>query len=238
MQKAIEIARKISKDLEKNWLPELEDLGLNKAFEGIYRMMNVSISEANILVSYCIYSFDPDSQKLDIRKDRYENKCSILMSIGADISSDLFKGVLENNNEEFDNVVLNYLEKITTWQWPTIYSLLDYHSSMLRFVNQKTEAEKSIDKMNKEGEVKTLVQEYDIDTLAKVHKSKGELLSSAIEAREKAEKLLADIKKDFVATDHATQTDLNFVFTDTAKAKVDIFSWREFVRERNKRKLH
>jgi hypothetical protein len=173
---------------------------------------------------------------LDIRKDRYENKCQILVGIGGDIDSPLFKEVLENNNEAFNNVVLNYLEKITTWQWPTIYSLLDYHSSMLRFANQKTEAEKSIEKMNKDGEVKTLTQDYDIDTLAKVNKTKGELLSAALEAREKASKLLLDIKKDMMPTDHATQSDFGFDFTDTAKEKVDIMSWRQWVKGRNERK--
>lgn len=235
MQKFIECARKIITDLEKNWLPEFYELGLNKTFDEIYRL-NVSITEANLLTSFIIFSYDPDSSRLDIRKDRYENKCQILSGIGGNINSALFKDILENNNEAFNNVVLNYLEKITTWQWPTIFSLLDYHSNMLRFANQKTEVEKSIDKMNKEGEVKTLTQDYDIDTLAKVNKTKGELLSAAIEAREKASKLLLEIKKDFMPTDHATQSDFNFVFTDTAKDKVDILSWRSFIRQRNDRK--
>lgn len=235
MQKFVDCARKIITDLEKNWLSELNELGFNKTFDDIYKM-NVSITESNILVAYLIYCYDPDSTRLDIRKDRYENKCQILTGIGGDIYSSLFKEVLENNNETFNNVVLNYLEKITTWQWPTIYSLLDYHSSMLRFANQKTEAEKSIEKMNKDGEVKTLTQDYDIDTLAKVNKTKGELLSAALEAREKASKLLLDIKKDMMPTDHATQSDFGFDFTDTAKEKVDILSWRQWIRVRNERK--
>jgi hypothetical protein len=235
MQKFVDAARKIITDLERNWLSELNDLGFNKTFDEIYKM-NVSITEANLLVAYLIYCYDPDSSRLDIRKDRYENKCQILTGIGGDITVPLFVEVLENNNETFNNVVLNYLEKITTWQWPTIFSLLDYHSNMLRFANQKTEAEKSIDKMNKEGEVKTLTQDYDIDVLAKVNKSKGELLNQAIEAREKASKLLLEIKKDFMPTDHATQSDFQFDFTDTAKEKVDIFSWRQFIKTRNERK--
>ncbi len=235
MQKFVDCARKIITDLEKNWLSELNELGFNKTFDEIYKM-NVSITDANLSVAYLIYCYDPDSTRLDIRKDRYENKCQILTGIGGNIDSPLFKEILENNNETFNNVVINYLEKITTWQWPTIYSLLDYHSSMLRFANQKTEAEKSIEKMNKDGEVKTLTQDYDIDTLAKVNKTKGELLSAALEAREKASKLLLDIKKDFMPTDHATQSDFQFDFTDTAKEKVDIMSWRSFVRDRNRRK--
>lgn len=235
MQRYIEVARKIITDLEKNWIPEFNDQGLSKTFDDIYRM-NVSITDANILTAFIIFSYDPDSSRLDIRKDRYENKCQILTGISGDINTQLFKDILENNNETFNNVVLNYLEKITTWQWPTIYSLLDYHSSMLRFANQKTESEKSFDKMNKDGDVKTLTQDYDIDTLAKVNKTKGELLSAALEAREKASKLLLDIKKDFMPTDHATQTDFQFDFTDTAKEKVDIMSWRQFVKNRNERK--
>ncbi len=229
MTKTIELAKQMAKEIDKNWLPELEEYDLKKVFSPIYKM-NLSISDANLLVCFIIYAYDPDSPKLDIRKERSVNKESIFANLGGDANLSIFKEILNNGNEEYNNVVLSYLETLTTWQWQTIFSLLDYHSNMIRFVNQKTESEKKVDKMNKEGAVHELVEDYDIDTVAKVNKQKGELLELAIKARERAEKLLADIKKDFVSTDTAVQADLNFVFTDTAKTKVDIMSWRSYIK--------
>ena len=233
MLKAVELAKKIAQNLEINWLSELKDYNLFKCFEPIYKM-DTSIINANTLVAFCIYAYDPDSTKLDIRKDRFENKYSILESINENINSDLFKGVLANENETFNNVVLNYLETLTDWRWPSIFSLIDYHSNMMRFANQKTESEKRFDKINKEGEVKEITEEYDIDVVSRVNKQKGDLLDLAIKSRQRAETLLSEIKKDFVNTDTAIQADLGFVFTDTAKERVDCMSWRQWIRSLKK----
>lgn len=235
MNKAIEAANLISKDLNKNHSFYLEDIGLSKTFSGIY-YLGLPGKDENRLICFIIYSYDPDSKRLDIRKDRYENKYSILESLGAHMDSEVFNEILTNSNEEFNNVVTNYLESLTNWRWPSIYSLLDYHSSMIRFATQKTEAEKSFDKINKEGVKTTLVQEYDIDTISKVNLQKSEIFKRAIEAREQADKLLEDIRKEFMPTDHAIQSDFGFTFTDTAKKKVDIMSWRSWIQELNEKK--
>jgi hypothetical protein len=107
---------------------------------------------------------------------------------------------------------------------------------MIRFANQKTEEEKSFDKMNKEGEVKTLSASYDIDTIAKVNIQKSDIFKRAIEAREKADILLEDIRKEFMPTDTVVQADLGFTFTETAKKKVNTLSWREFIKTLNEKK--
>jgi len=116
---------------------------------------------------------------------------------------------------------------------------MDYHSNMFRFANQKTEEEKKNDKFNKDGVVKTLTTEYDIDKISKVNKQKGELMDQALLAREKADKLILEIKKEYVNTDTAVQQDLGFAFTETYN-KRDIYSWREFVKTEliPKRKLN
>lgn len=235
MTKAIDIARKISKDLEKNWLSELEEINLYNTFSVIYRE-NLTISNANAIVSFIIYAYDPDSPWMDLRKDRYENKSKILSSLGLDEKSDLFKSIVHGSNEKINDAILYYLEDLTNWRWPTIYSLMDYHSRMIRFANQKTEEEKKFDVEKKDGEKETLTEDYAIDKIAKVNQQKGELLQKAIESRKKADELLDEIRKEFVNTDHSTQTDFGFAFTDTAKKKVDILSWREFIKNRNLKK--
>lgn len=235
MQKHIEIAKKISKDLDSNGLNYLEDVNIHNTFKEIYRL-NISISTANLIVAFIIYAYNPDSGWIDIRKDRYDNKIKILSSIGLDINLSIVVDILSNGNETINEIILNYLSEITDYRWPMIYSLFDYHSNMIRFVNQKTETEKSFEEKDKDGNKVKFTEEYEIDKIAKVHKQKGELLEQAIQSREKGEKLLSDIKKDFVATDHAVQQDFGFNFTDTAKKNVDI-PWREFIKDRNAAKV-
>ncbi len=236
MQKAIELAKDIVKNPKGNYINDLDDIKLYKVFEQLYEAAYTTQTE-NKLIAFIIFAFDPDSQKLDVRKDRYENKCSIMENLGLSITDDLIQQILSNSNEVFNNTVLLYLEELTNWRWPTIYSLLDYHSNMIRFATQKTDAEKSFDKMNKEGEVKTITQDYDIDTIAKVNIQKSDIFKRAIDARKQADELLDDIRKEFMPTDHAVQTDFGFTFTDTAKKKVDILSWRAFIKELNDKKL-
>jgi len=235
MQKAIEAAKNISRELNKDHTFYLEDMGLIKTFEEVYNL-GISVKDENRIICFIVFAFDPDSQKLDIRKDRRENKESILSCLGADIKSDLFKEILNNSHEKFNNIVLVYLELLTNWKWQTIFSLLDYHSNMIRFATQKTEAEKSFDKINKEGEVKTITQDYDIDTIAKVNLQKSEIFKRAIDARKQADELLEEIRKEFMPTDHVTQIDFGFTFTDTAKKNVDIYSWKEFITTLNEKK--
>jgi len=237
MNKAIEAARTLSKEPEANHLEYLKEANLFNCFEDIYKL-NINSSDANLISAYLIYAYDPDSLKLDIRKDRFENKVEILLSLGLDTDSEIIQQILSNENQDFNNCVLLYLEKLTNWRWYTIYSLLDYHSNMIRFANQKTEEEKSFDKMNKEGIVHTLSQSYDIDTIAKVNIQKSDIFKRAIEAREKADVLLEDIRKEFMPTDTVVQADLGFTFTETAKKKVNILSWREYIKGLNEKKAN
>lgn len=239
MIKGIDLAKKIKIDSEHNWSEELDDLNLYKTFRPVYHL-DTTMKNKNLLVSFIIYSYDPDSPKLDIKKDRYDNKLSIMDNLGIDAADELMVEVINNSNDTFNEAVANYLDTLTTWRWQSIYALLDYHSSMIRFANQKTETEKSIDKVIGKGEqqsIRTLTTEFDIDVISKVNKQKGELLEQALKARLEADKLLDEIRKEFMPTDHATQSDFGSNFTETAKKKVNIESWSEFIKNRND-KLH
>lgn len=235
MIKSIDIAKKIVKNPKENYINDLDDLNLLKIFQPLYDLLYPTQDE-NRLIAFIIFAYDPDSQKLDLRKDRYENKVSIMSNIGIDTNKDFIEEILSNSNDKFNSIVLSYLEELTDWRWVQIYSYLDYHSNMIRFANKKTEEERNYDKMNKEGEVKSLTEEYDIETIAKINKNKGDLLNQAMDARNKADHLLEEIRKTFVNTDHAVQQDFGFVFTDTAKKKVDIMSWRAWIKELNENK--
>ena len=89
--------------------------------------------------------------------------------------------------------------------------------------------------MNKEGQKETLTEEIDIEKILKSEKEKGQLMDMAEDKRRKADKYIEEIRKDFVATDHATQQEFGFQFTESVKKK-DIYSWSEFIRDRNEKK--
>lgn len=233
MQKAIEAIRSLSKELDKNWLPQLEDINLHKIFEPIYRL-NFNISNINAIIGFIVLAYDNDSSWLNLKQDRYDNKIKILRSLTEDYRLEQFEEIAKNENDTVNEVIGEYLIEQTTWKWRQIMVSLDFHSNTLRFVSQKMETEKRVDKLNKEGEKKTLVEEYDLDLLAKISKQKGELLEQALKARRDADSLLSEIKKEFVQMDHAVQSDFNFEPTD--EKRINPESWRDFIRERNKRK--
>lgn len=235
MQKAIELAKKISKDLETDWLPSLEDHNLHFTFGAIYSIPQIDIEDKNRIVCFIVYAYSPDSLWLDLKKDRLDNKKKILESLGANSKLEIYNQLLENGNDRIGMCIFNYLEELKDSRWREIFANLDYASTMMRFASKKTESEISWDQMNKEGNKETLTQDIDTDKLVKINKDKGILLDLASDKREKAEKLIEQIKKDYVATDASVQSDFNFSFTDTAKKK-DILSWRQFISERNERK--
>ena len=77
MQRNIELAKKMYKDPETNWLSRLEDLNLHIIFRPIYTF-NFKIEILNKVVAFIILAYDNNSEWIDIRKDRTQNKISIL----------------------------------------------------------------------------------------------------------------------------------------------------------------
>lgn len=233
MNKAIDLVKKINIDLSKDWKEQLSEYNMPDTFGNIYN--SFSIKESNSIICFIVYSYSPESLWLDLKKDRFENKINILHKINPTIREDVIQDILYNRNEIISMAIFDFLEGLKSWKWRAIFDLLDYSSRMFRFANQETDAEKSFQKVNKEGEIKDIKIDYDIDVIAKVNKEKGLLLEQAIVKRNQAEKLLEEIKKDFVLIDNATQGDFGFSFTDTSKKK-DVLSWRQFIEERNQRK--
>lgn len=238
MQKALTLAKNILKSLEEDHTEDFKDINLD-IFDGLFTLKR-PIADTNRLIAFLIFAYDPDSKRMDIQKDRYENKQSIMLSVGCNIEDALFHEILSNSNQIFNDVVALYLAELTDWRWPMVYSMLDYSSNMLRFSNQKTQAEKKfVDvKLGKDGEPskETTTTEFEITEIAKVNIQKDDILKRALGQREAADRLLSQMQKDFVATDNATVQDFGFSFTETAKRKRDVTSWRQFINERNERK--
>ncbi len=236
MQRHIDLAASIVADSGKNWLPVLREHNLNDIFLPIYKL-DTSTETMNLIVAFIVYSFHPDSPKADLRRDRIDNKKQIAESIGLDIKEDFVLDIVQNNNDKVKSVSEIYIGEFFDWRFVAIYTSVEYASRMFRFINKETDEEKSFQKMDKEGTVKNITQDYDIDTISKVNIQKAELRKKAIEAMEDAERLLTQLKKDLMQTEHAVQSDLGFSFIDTSKKKSDIMSWKEYIKEKNSKKL-
>jgi hypothetical protein len=233
--KYIEVCKKISQNLNESGFPLLKEVNLHTVFEPLYDM-NFKLNETNALVCFIIFAYDPDSSWLDLRKDRIENKHRIIEGLGMNPIHSPFDKVLNGENEKISDICLNFLLNLTDWRWQTVFSLLEYHAKMIRYCYQNTESEMSFEKLDGEGQKQTLFEDLDEDKVSKINKNKGELLELAIKRRKQADELLSEIRKDFVNTDASTNADFGFMFSETAKEKVDILSWRHFIKARNERK--
>lgn len=218
MQKrGIEIARKISKALEKNWLPELEEDGFYKIFEPIYKLEN-SIIVLNTLVCAVIYSYDPESKWIDLKSDGYSINKNILFNLGADISLPICKDFCTQSNEEICESIGNYLDTLKNWKFVTARKMIDFHSKTI---------------MQKEPDLK----DVDEEKKPKVRENISRAMKEAVAQRQAAEQLIKELNTEYVLTDHRTKQDFNedyiqksLEFTDDDKPTVDILSWRHWIK--------
>ncbi len=233
MQKAIELVKLVSKHPEKMWSDEIQEINLLTIFAPLFNL-GFKPKDANLILCFIVYAYDNDSQWLNLKQDRYDNKVRIMKGVGLDLSNDLIAEIVDNENSPVNQIIVEYLIEQTTWKWNQIMSLIDQHQTIMRFVSQKTDEQKQVEKLNKEGDIVTLNQQYGDDALAKILKTKNELLTQGVQIRRDADELLSEIRKEFVQVDNAVQQ--AFGFELTATKNIDPMSWRLWIVERNKRK--
>jgi hypothetical protein len=236
MQKQNEVVNlglRIIKDLERNYLPDLELLNLHTIFRPIYKQ-NLTILNQNALVSFIILAYSEDSPWLNPRKDRSINKREILEGIGVDPDNRIYREVVNYENDQTQQVILNYLLFQQDARFVEIISLLEYSNKMILFCNQRTsDKQQTGASVDKEGEVTENFEYLDQSEIAKINKEKGELLIKAIDARAKAEALIKTIEQDYQKLDSVMQSEFGFAFTDT---KVNVLSWESRLRARRQNK--
>lgn len=235
MSKVTELAKLLSNNLSADHTELLQDNDLFSTFSSVYSLAKETIENRNRIVCFIIYSYSPESLWLDLKKDRAENKIRILNNLGAEVNAKIFQSTLSNSDEKIGISIFNFIESLKDWRWRQIFGLLDYSSRVLSIALRKTEEEKQWDEIDSNSQKHTLTEDVDIEKILKSEKDKGALMDMAEEKRRKADKLIDEIRKDFVATDSATQEDFGFQFTESAKKK-DILSWSEFIKEKNERK--
>lgn len=223
---AVDLAKKMMKGMEENWLPQLENINLHTVFRPIYTH-NLAILHLNTIVVFIILAYSEESPWLNPRKDRLENKKEILAGIGVDPSHGIYKGIIHYENDAIQQVILKYLLFCTDARWREIVSLYEYHDKMFLFANQRTsEKEKTGTEKDKDGEVSDTYDYLDQSEIAKINKEKGDLLLKAIEARSKGDVMLKALENDFQKVDAATQSDFGFTFSDAKKYDPSVWEMR------------
>jgi hypothetical protein len=230
MQKAVQLANKIYKAPENNWMQEMEDINIHTIFKPLFKGY-FKFDIPNKIAAFIILAYDNDSQWIEPRKDRLINKKEILTGIGVDPSYKIYNQIINYEDDATQHVILNYLLFNTDARWQETISLLEYSNKMILFCNQRTsEKEKTGSSVDEEGSVNETFEYLDQSEIAKINKEKGDLLLKAIEARAKAESILKQMENDFQRTDSATQADFDFTFSNSKK--FDITSWEHRIRKR------
>jgi hypothetical protein len=226
----VNLSLRIIKDLEHNYLPDLELLNLHTIFRPIYKQ-NLNILTQNAIVAFIIFAYSEESPWLNPRTDRLVNKQQILSGVGVDPSHRIYKEIIEYQNDAIQEVILNYLLFCTDSRWREIISLLEYHDKMFLFCNKRTsDKQQTGTSVDKEGQVTEDFEYLDQIDVAKINKEKGELMIKAIEARQKAETLLKVLESDYQKTDAATNGDFGFSFSDVKR--YDPMKWEDRIRKR------
>src|ERR1700679_658782 len=158
------------KDLEVNYLPDLELVNLHTIFRPVYKH-NLTILNQNAIVAFVIFAYSEESPWLNVRQDRLVNKKYILSGIGVEAENRIYKEIIEYQNDAIQQVILNYLLFCTDSRWREIISLLEYHDKMFLFCNQRTvDKQKTGTSVDKDGEVEENFQYIDQIDVAKINK--------------------------------------------------------------------
>ncbi len=218
MIKCIEVAKKISKQLDKDCIQLLEENNLRLIFWKIYNspaFAEQPIEVKNTIIIYIIYAYDNNSQWININADRMWDKENILRGIGG--SSDVYpyNEILHNKNSEINDIILDYVTSITNWKWRTIMAFLDIHQQALKAITEPitTTDDAEIQKLRKQR----------TDSLKEAMRNRAEIVDAMLE----------DMKREYVKTDRATQVD--FGFETTNEATIDPMSWKAFIKDRNEK---
>lgn len=217
MQKAIEIVKKISKQLDKNWIGELEECNLYKTFaEPIYRLEH-NIVTLNTITCAIVYSYDPQSKWIDLKQDGFTINKNILIGLGADPEETVFKEFIELKNEDILHAIGNYLDLIPDWKYVTARKEIDYHAKYIR-------------------STESTMTDVDEDKKIKARENIGRLIKEAVSQRRSADELIELIQRENVNTQHKVHQDFGVDYTqrtlefmDDSKKK-DILSWRDFIK--------
>lgn len=215
MTKAIEVAKRISKDLDNDCSLILQEYNLMFPFQDIYEL-KLNDRMTNTLICAIIYSYDANSNWCDLKKTSFEDKINILKGLKADLTKALYYEFIELRNEEINNCIGEFLDLQTDWRFAQIMRSRDYHSRAIK-------------------EDEPQFTGVDDDKIIKAKEGLGKYLREGLNHRKLADEYILQLEKDYVNLNHRTELDFGQKYTEVA-VKKDIMSWSAFIHERNERK--
>lgn len=217
MQKYLNLAAKIKKELDINWQIQLEELNLHTIFEYIYTL-DTTIEIQNTLICAIIYSYDKDSQWYNLNKTSYEDKVNILEGLKADMNNEFLIQFIELSNENINNSIGDFLDRQTDWRIAQIMRSRDYHSTALKAQEPRFD-------------------DVDEDKAVRAKENFGKYLREAINHRKISDEYIAQIEKEYVNLNHRVQQDFGSSFAQTSielhsnnQRKINPESWRHWIR--------
>lgn len=218
MIKAIEVAKKISKNLESDNYELLESAGLHKIFEPLLNLnLGYDLTTCNTIIAFIIYSYDQNSTWIEINSDRQSDKIKILEGLNADHKKQPYSDILSQSVLEVKEVIFEYLKSMISWKWRTIMICLDIYQQSLQAIGEPIKSQDELD-------------------IEKIKKERYANLREGMRNREVSENLLKEIQSEYVKADRATQQD--FGFETTSEKNIDPLSWRQFIIGLNAKKAN
>ena len=216
MQKSIQAAKIISKNLDADATPTLEEYNLHTAFDSIY-FMGLDNKITNTLICAIIYAYDASSNWCDLKKTSNDDKLNILKGLKSDMTVEWYTHFIELTNEDINNAIGDFLDLQPDWRFSQVLRSRDFHSKSLK--------EKNPDFTG-----------LDNDKVIKAKEALGKYIREGLNHRKIADEYILQIEKDYVNLNHRTEQDFGSKFSDTELTKVDPLSWRQFIQRLNEKK--
>lgn len=210
MQKDILLANTISKDLSVDYSDFLDEYNYKYVFEPLDKIL-LTIEEKNTLICAIIYSYSPNSNKIDLKQDGQIINQNILKGLGVNTNVPIYKEFIAHSNPIITETIANYFDTILTWQYITIRKEIDYAARYVRV----SESDEDFGKL-------------DGDKLYKARFEMGRLIKESVAHRQTADLLIDQMKKEHMITDERVKNDFGISFVDES-IKRDFTSWHEFV---------
>lgn len=215
MQKGITCAKTLASDLKKDWSAYLEEVNFHRPFESIL-YLGLSNEITNTIIAAIIFSYDNESKWIDLKHDSVTINTNIIKGLYGSLDEEIYQEFINLKNDAINEAIGSYLDLLPDWRFIDARKKIDFHSQTMR---------------KKEPDW-TKVDEKD---RPKVTENMGRAMREATFQREAADKLILQIEKDYVSTNHRVSQDFNASFTQKSiefsdAPKIDISSWRDFIR--------
>jgi hypothetical protein len=196
----LETFRNLKRKLDENWTEELTELGIWDEVAMLYAD-TPQRRDANIIVAYIVFAYHSKSEYIDPFKDRLENKRSIMMRLGGKdcFSRELFLDAVLGGNAIIDEVIEFFINDQRDWRWSTIISNMEFASKVT---------------------AKSRTEDF---------KESADWLELADKRRDKADKLLEEIREEFVALDSVLEKEGKPKITERTD---DFMSWELYNHKR------